>query len=106
MKRIAAMLMAVILPFTLALSGCGSTQSEVKTQMSNQTATPSGTQDTASQAPSDASDTSGDATGQKAKLTYLGRATVRIETAAGKVIYIDPYGKGDYSKPADIVLIT
>ncbi len=38
-------------------------------------------------------------------LTYYGRASVKIKTASGLVIYIDPY-QGDYSEPADLVLVT
>jgi L-ascorbate metabolism protein UlaG (beta-lactamase superfamily) len=41
-----------------------------------------------------------------AELSYFGRASVKIRTASGLVIYIDPYAKGDYSEPADIVLVT
>lgn len=40
------------------------------------------------------------------KLLYLGHASVRIETGSGKVIYIDPYAGEDYSKPADLILVT
>jgi L-ascorbate metabolism protein UlaG (beta-lactamase superfamily) len=39
------------------------------------------------------------------ELTFYGRASVKIRTAAGTVLYIDPY-EGDYSEPADIVLVT
>ena len=41
-----------------------------------------------------------------ARLLYLGHASLRIITPEGKVIYIDPYAPGDYSEPADLVLIT
>jgi len=40
-----------------------------------------------------------------AVLTFYGRASVKIRTAAGIVIYIDPY-RGDYSEPADLILVT
>ena len=39
-------------------------------------------------------------------LTYLGRATVKLVTAGKTVVYIDPYASGDYSEPADLVLVT
>jgi len=39
-------------------------------------------------------------------LTYFGRASVRIDGADGRVIYIDPFAPGDYSRPADLVLVT
>lgn len=41
-----------------------------------------------------------------AELTYFGRATVKIRTASGFVLYIDPYAPGDYSEPADLVLVS
>lgn len=44
--------------------------------------------------------------GGRAELAYFGRASVKIKTAAGIVIYIDPYAPGDYSEPADLVLVT
>jgi|GEM_PF-228824 len=44
----------------------------------------------------------------KASLTFLGRASVRLDFADGRVVYIDPaYGdSGAYEKPADLVLVT
>ena len=41
-----------------------------------------------------------------ARLTYFGRASVKIKTASGLVAYIDPYAPGDYSEPADLILVT
>lgn len=40
------------------------------------------------------------------ELTLVCHAALKIKTAEGKVIYIDPYKKGDYSEPADLILIT
>ncbi len=40
-----------------------------------------------------------------AELSYLGRASVKIKTASGYVIYIDPYA-GLYDEAADLVLVT
>ena len=39
-------------------------------------------------------------------LQILGHATVKIKTAAGQVIYIDPFQPGDYGDSADVVLVT
>jgi L-ascorbate metabolism protein UlaG (beta-lactamase superfamily) len=39
-------------------------------------------------------------------LAYFGRASVKIRTASGFVIYIDPYAPGDYSEAADLILVT
>jgi L-ascorbate metabolism protein UlaG (beta-lactamase superfamily) len=46
------------------------------------------------------------AQGGTPELTYFGRASVKIKTTTGYVIYIDPYAPGDYSEPADLVLVT
>ena len=42
----------------------------------------------------------------KSTLTLIGHASMKIRTAEGVVIYIDPYYEGDYSEPADIILST
>jgi L-ascorbate metabolism protein UlaG (beta-lactamase superfamily) len=39
-------------------------------------------------------------------LTFIGHASMKIKTAEGVVIYIDPYYEGDYSEKADIILVT
>jgi len=41
-------------------------------------------------------------------LHFIGRASLRIETKSGLVIYIDPASgaKAEYEKPADLVLVT
>jgi L-ascorbate metabolism protein UlaG (beta-lactamase superfamily) len=41
-------------------------------------------------------------------LHFIGRASVRIETKSGLIIYIDPYAgsASEYEKPADLVLVT
>ena len=41
-----------------------------------------------------------------ARLLYLGHGSLRIVTPEDKVIYIDPYAPGDYSLPADLILVT
>ena len=41
-----------------------------------------------------------------AKLLYMGQASIRITTAEGKVIYIDPYVGDGYEPAADIILVT
>lgn len=42
----------------------------------------------------------------KAKLLYMGQASIRITTIEGKVIYIDPYVGDGYEPAADLVLVT
>ena len=40
-------------------------------------------------------------------LTWAGHASVKLKTSDGRVIYIDPnYAQGDFSEPADVVLVT
>ena len=41
-----------------------------------------------------------------AKLLYQGQGSVRIQTAEGKVIYVDPYAGSGYDLPADLILVT
>ena len=39
--------------------------------------------------------------------TWAGHASVKLKTSDGRVIYIDPnYAQGDFSEPADFVLVT
>ena len=42
----------------------------------------------------------------KARLLYQGHGSLRIVTAEGKVIYIDPYAGEGYDLPADLILVT
>lgn len=39
-------------------------------------------------------------------LKYLGHASIRITTAQGLAVYIDPYFGDDYRPPADLILVT
>lgn len=42
----------------------------------------------------------------RARLLYQGHGSLRIVTAEGKVIYIDPYAGEGYDLPADLILVT
>ena len=44
--------------------------------------------------------------GTEAELLYQGHGSLRIVTAEGKVIYIDPYAGDGYDLPADLILVT
>jgi L-ascorbate metabolism protein UlaG (beta-lactamase superfamily) len=46
------------------------------------------------------------ALGKAPEMTYFGRASIKLVGAGGFVVYIDPYAPGDYSQPADLVLVT
>ena len=41
-----------------------------------------------------------------ARLLYMGQGSLRIVTAEGKVIYIDPFSGDQYDLPADLILVT
>lgn len=43
---------------------------------------------------------------KKDRLLYLGHASLKITTADGEVIYVDPYAGEDYGVPADLILVT
>ncbi|MCE5342194.1 MAG: MBL fold metallo-hydrolase [Eubacteriales bacterium] len=45
-------------------------------------------------------------TATAATLLYQGHASLRITTAEGKVIYVDPYAGEGYDAPADLILVT
>ena len=40
------------------------------------------------------------------RLLYQGHGSLRIVTAQGKVIYIDPYARDGYDLPADLILVS
>ena len=46
------------------------------------------------------------AAGTTGTILYQGHASVRITTAEGKVIYIDPYFGAGYDEAADLILVT
>lgn len=48
----------------------------------------------------------GMAEAQAPKLLYQGHGSLRIVTAEGKVIYIDPYAGEGYDLPADLILVS
>ena len=41
-----------------------------------------------------------------AKLLYQGHGSLRITTAEGKIIYVDPYAGEGYDLPADLILVS
>ena len=43
---------------------------------------------------------------QAPTLLYMGQASIRIVTAEGWVIYVDPYAGDGYDLPADLILVT
>ena len=48
----------------------------------------------------------GDTMAETAKIYYQGHASMRIDTAEGKTIYVDPFIGDGYDVPADLILMT
>ena len=94
MKKV--ILVILLLSFVLFLSSCNSEQK-------------SNTIQSTTELPETYADTQQDTTQNKtinAKLLYMGQASIRITTAEGKVIYIDPYAGEGYEPAADLILVT
>ena len=94
MKKV--ILVILLLSFVLFLSSCNSEQK-------------SNTIQSTTELPETSADTQQDTTQNKtinAKLLYMGQASIRITTAEGKVIYIDPYAGEGYEPAADLILVT
>lgn len=87
-------MLIVSLSVLFILSGCAGKQEVAETDVKNISPTKE------VQKPSPTNDI------QNPSLKYLGRSSVKIKTAQGTVIYIDPFAGSDYGEPADIVLIT
>lgn len=104
---------AFVLASTFVLAGCGKgTAAPVQTEAAapSVTAAPAETQppETADTAPTETEPAETEAPAPPAQLTYLGHASIRIQTGDGKIIYIDPYAGSseDYALPADLILVT
>ena len=94
--------------FLLALlSACaGSVQSGPDTSLQNQEPNATVTE-SVSGSDADQEGTESEKVFQEtAKLLYMGQASIRITTAEGKVIYIDPYVGNGYEPAADLILVT
>ena len=87
-------MLIVSLSVLFILGGCAGKQEVAETDVKNTTPT----KDIQKPSPTMAI--------QNPSLKYLGRSSVKIKTAQGTVIYIDPFAGSDYDEPADIVLIT
>lgn len=100
MPRRMILLLLVVWSF-LHIAGCANQSNEVSTQPP--TPPESITETSTTEAPPAETTLSG-----LPELTFLGRASVKIKTSTGMIIYIDPYatGKDYYSDPADYILVT
>jgi len=87
----------------LCLCACGSnTQPQETPDAPEQPAAAS--EPPAAEAPAETAEP--EAAANPSRLTYIGHASLCITTPEDKVIYIDPYAPGDYSAPADLILVT
>ena len=101
MNRIFKQLLSITA--ALCLCACGnSAQPEETPAETEQPATASETP--AAEAPAETA--APEAQTAPSRLTYIGHASLCITTPEDKVIYIDPYAPGDYSAPADLILVT
>ena len=107
MKRMIGI--CLILSFLFVLSACSHTQPGD----SDQEATTAGTKEATTSLEETSSPEEKEADleqetmeARKDKLLYMGQASIRIMTAEGKVIYIDPYIGNGYEPAADLILVT
>ena len=102
MKRITIILLTICMACLFAACG-GNDDQEAKTEQTEQT----------KQTEQEEQSTQEEQTEQEtkmetkhAKLLYMGHASIRITTAEGKVIYIDPFAGDGYEPAADLILVT
>ncbi len=92
------------------LGACAAPQAPVSSTPTGSTTSETDRVTTDSAVPSTAStdEVSDTPTLPEATIKYLGRASVRVQTREGKVIYIDPFAGEDawYDLPADLILVT
>ena len=105
MKRVVALSLMVFL--AVLLSACAGRENTDQSIVSQNSETTREEQETISQENFfQESEGSGDVAQSAAKLLYMGQASIRITTAEGKVIYIDPYVGDGYEPAADLILVT
>lgn len=105
MKRVVALSLMVF--FAVLLSACAGRENTDQSIVSQNSETTREEQETISQENFfQESEGSGDVAQSAAKLLYMGQASIRITTAEGKVIYIDPYVGDGYEPAADLILVT
>ena len=91
----------LLLTLLLVFSGCSSEKAEIQRTNESSNGISSEHSDTAEKKDEEMESITGAPT-----LVYQGQASIRIVTAEGKVIYIDPYAGDDYDLAADLILVT
>lgn len=112
MKRMIGI--CLVLSFLIALSACSYGQSDASDREETETEAKEKTTSTEIASVEKETDRDTEQTvweketveSRKAKLLYMGHASIRITTAEGKVIYIDPYVGSGYEPAADLILVT
>ena len=102
LSGIALLILSVLL---IALTGCSASSPPDGTDETATASNGSGAADEGQGAGDGAGDDSKEAY-TMAKLLYQGHGSLRITTADGKVIYVDPYAGEGYDLPADLILVT
>lgn len=115
-KTFVRVCMALLFVFTPLLSGCAGNmpESDIVPLESNsegdleESVTPQPTENSVLQTQEPAEQDTADEIVEvsDSMLLYQGHASLRITTAEGKVIYIDPYAGEGYDLPADLILVT
>ncbi len=106
MKRILALSMAMlaVLLFTGCAGGNGAdSHMEGTQQMESSASETPGVDSDDTESAQNEPETDG---ADRAVLLYQGQASIRIVTAEGRVIYVDPYAGDDYELSADLILVT
>ena len=101
MKRIIGILILVCLGFTVSACADNKEVGFVESSVEEQSTTEKMT----TNQETDENEQSIEA-GSHAKLLYMGQASIRITTAEGNVVYIDPYVGEGYEPAADLILVT
>ena len=96
MKSFKAILTSIclLLTFTSCVGGTANTSDSTKQQDASAPAEQNESEEVSSE------------DSPKAKLLYMGHASLRITTPENKVIYIDPYAGKGYEPAADLILVT
>ena len=112
MKRMLLFLLTFVMAVSLAACGGGtpstpssapSVSAAVTKPSEQKPASPSGE----SPKPTEQKPSAKPASGTAPTLTLIGQSSLKIKTAGGTVVYVDPYYQpGDYSEKADIILIS
>ena len=102
MKNIAGTIISLFLAFIFAACTGTSGQAEKNSGKTE----PNAAQASESVQPESETEKEGTVKNSKTKLLYMGHASLRITTAEGKVIYIDPFAGEGYEPAADLILVT